>query len=87
MSIGLEKIIASANSIFIQPNPNNGEFIVKSNKHISVIKITDVFGKVVQVLQPSGLDILVDIQGQAKGMYFVNVMTDGKQQIFKVVKE
>jgi trimeric autotransporter adhesin len=86
-SIGLEKVIATANTISIQPNPNNGEFVIRASKNMNSIKITDVFGKVIQVLQPSGLEIAIDIQGQAKGMYFVNVMTDGKQQIFKVVKE
>jgi hypothetical protein len=84
---GLAKTLNTTNTITIQPNPSHGEFVIKATNTIDVIKITDVFGKVMQVLQSSGLELLIDIQGQAKSMYFVNVMTAGKQQIFKVVKE
>ncbi len=70
----------------IYPNPNNGLFNVELNT-ISQIIITNTLGQVVlNETMETGKNNL-DIQNQPAGIYFINVIQNGKQQTLKLVKE
>lgn len=74
------------------PNPSNGKFTLKmqseSDAKVSV-RILDVEGKTVynQKLKPSGglCTQEIDISGEAKGMYFLNIEQKGKYLSRKII--
>jgi subtilisin-like proprotein convertase family protein len=68
----------SLQAISIYPNPSAGQFHVSSETAMEALTVTDVFGKIVQRLQPQS-DACVLQMGNA-GVYFVTVKTaDGMQ--------
>jgi carboxyl-terminal processing protease len=90
----LPNVIASAGpaTIYIQPNPAQNELSVNAfgiNSHID-ITITDLTGKIItqKGVQPNGSNSVTsfDISNLASGMYLVNVKTDVKQFVFKLIK-
>jgi hypothetical protein len=77
---------AIANSISIYPNPNNGLFTIELKETTQVI-ITNILGHILlNSTLHTGKQIL-DIKNNANGIYFVQLIKDGKQQTIKLVKE
>ena len=76
---GINEKLPKSNSIY--PNPNNGEFTLELNETIEVI-IANISGS---VLLNSTLNI--GKQTLANGIYFVQLIIDGKQQTIKLIKE
>lgn len=73
------------------PNPSNGLFSIEVPAAIEIIAICifDAFGQqVVNHKIESGLtDLSFDLNGQSKGIYFVNVKTADASYLIKIVKE
>jgi hypothetical protein len=72
----------------VYPNPCNGIFNValKGNYSKAAMYVTDITGKIVynHTLAPDNINT-VDMQGNPKGLYFVTITTDGKNQTYKLV--
>lgn len=60
-------------TIVVYPNPSNGSVTIKSENEILSLKVIDVLGKEVVILQPASS--LVTVQNLAKGIYIVVAQT------------
>jgi len=74
------------NSVAIYPNPVNDNITI-NGEAIKSIKVTDFKGRTVRRLLTSGNQITIDLSGNAKGVYFVNVETKKGILIKKIVLE
>lgn len=83
--------IVPEKSIFqIQPNPNNGNFIISaaSNAVPEKIRIYNMLGKMVYLLDRNiGVTTNVDLADEPSGVYFVEVLSGGKGYYKKLIKE
>jgi hypothetical protein len=81
---GIDEVLS--NSSLIYPNPNNGEFTIELNEITQVI-ITDALGHaLLHSILGAGKQTL-DIKNHANGIYFVQLIIDGKRQTIKLIKE
>ncbi len=76
----------NTNRSLIYPNPSNGLYTIELSVK-SEITICNVLGEVIlnQFMQ-AGKQAL-NLQQQANGIYFVRLVSEGKQECFKLVKE
>jgi hypothetical protein len=76
-----------ANGTFIiYPNPTSTTLTITSQKPITSIQLTDLFGRVVLAQQGQrGKTEMVDVSMLAPSVYFVAVEADGAQVVKKVV--
>lgn len=83
--VGLENLSHSDLMALIYPNPNNGIFNIELNEFAQV-SITNTFGQIVlNKFMPSGKQS-IDMQNQANGIYFINILSQGKSQSIKFIK-
>src|SRR5207248_1486854 len=59
--------------ISIFPNPFSNIFILKSNKEITSIFISDALGRQIAALNPNDSEVQIDLKGQPKGLYLVRI--------------
>ena len=84
--------ISSAN-FHIYPNPSSGKFTIESTEKISSIEILNLLGeKVTQSVIPSGASLpavgrefTIDLSQAPKGIYFVQVLSEGQSTVRKIV--
>ncbi len=78
----------SASKLSIYPNPTNGDFTITGLElvgTVSSLTLTDMNGKVVKVLDTKATKFSM---GSIKpGVYFLNILSENKQQVLKIVKE
>ncbi len=76
------------NDFKIHPNPTTGKVnleLYKENKDVQ-INVRTIEGKLLQTINAVNDNISFEINGCA-GMYFVEVISEGEKNVFKVVKE
>lgn len=80
-SLGLDDNLANT-SFSLYPNPATTTFYINSNKNVAV-KIFDLTGKVVktQLYNTSG----IDVSNLEKGIYIVEINSENKKQISKLI--
>ena len=76
---------ADQNMFNIFPNPNNGEFVIKSYTTISKIEIFTVTGEIVYSNHISSSSYNVDLTNINKGVYIVKVTSDVNSQIKRII--
>lgn len=70
--VGIDEASADAAFFSVYPNPNSGEFVIRSNRDMSVL-ITDELGQLLQTVPLStGNDHNAIISGLSNGVYFIN---------------
>jgi len=69
----------------IYPNPNNGEFVVRSNSDISLTLINELGQIVRTVMVTESNNHTVSVSDLAKGIYFMTGQKDGAQIHQKIV--
>ena len=74
------------NSIRIFPNPNNGNFTVKSSRKLDIILITNILGQDVVVVKPKSSSELIDLTDKPKGVYIVKLRLENHDRIIRVIK-
>jgi len=82
-----EKNITEIVSIF--PNPSNGKFCIqiKHSERISLIEVRNIQGTLISSIKnESNNEIFIDISNQPNGIYFVNILLNGKAQTTKIIK-
>ena len=86
---GINTYSDAANKFSISPNPNNGSFKINTNKEYKniSIEITDVIGQTVFATKEKETSTINVTFNQPPGLYFINIIADGKRQVMKVVKE
>ncbi|MCW3083837.1 MAG: Lysyl endopeptidase [Bacteroidetes bacterium] len=77
-------------SVSVYPNPNNGQFNVSINmakaKNVT-IKVMNILGEVVSTKSLENVSnnvCNIDLTGQAKGMYFVEITADNEKVVKKI---
>ena len=74
------------NSISVYPNPTNGFFTIELNE-IAQIIITNSLGDVlINKTLDAGKQNL-DLQNKINGIYFIRLIQNNKQEVFKLIKE
>jgi hypothetical protein len=68
---GIEAISATTPIISIYPNPNNGEFFVKTNSAMNINVINDIGQIVISAPLSAGSDYKVNIGNLPNGIYFL----------------
>jgi len=74
------------NNIKIFPNPTTGIITIEGENIESVI-VTDVTGQLIKRINQKKQKIIIDLSGQSKGLYFVQVKTDKGTKIEKIIIE
>lgn len=81
-------IAANKSEISIQPNPTNGSFtVVMKNEERVNAKLTlfNIFGNVIFQQVISNPSAIIDISGEAKGIYYLKVENGQKVSVEKIV--
>ena len=83
---GISQLGASA--IELYPNPNKGDFYVKStDKSVFGVEVIDVTGKVVWNSTSQSSEIHVSMKDRAAGVYYVRIHKGQELKVVKMVKE
>ncbi|MEN9913756.1 MAG: Secretion system C-terminal sorting domain, partial [Bacteroidota bacterium] len=80
--------INESNTLMIYPNPTNGDFTITGLElvgTVSSLTLTDMNGKVVKVLDTKATKFSMD--SIKPGVYFLNIISENKQEVLKIVKE
>ena len=90
--IGINEI-NNENEFAIYPNPTTGTFRISSRSNgigfrIETIYITNVLGELVyqSTIKNQQSTIIIDISGQSKGIYFIQITTNNKFYNQKIIK-
>jgi hypothetical protein len=83
---------AEVKSFSVYPNPFNNQLNIRNNGTSGIayqIQLVDLSGKMIasQQLITNGLDMSITLPEMPAGIYFVRMINNQDQQIFKVVKE
>lgn len=79
---------AIENAIAIYPNPSNGLYNVElSNETTASIEVYNVLGKLVQSIPQADSKTMIDLTGFPKGVYLVNIFSNGEQTSKKIILE
>ena len=79
---------AAENAISIYPNPSNGLYTIELADYTDAsIEIYNVLGKKVKSMQQTATKTTVDLTGFPKGVYFVNILSNGEQISKKIILE
>ena len=85
-AVGVEEISAN-NSVFIFPNPNNGNFTVSQNGNVQSISITvlNVLGEKIFETRTAASKTDINLSNQSNGIYFIQVKTKDKISNHKII--
>jgi len=73
-------------SMYLYPNPSNGEFILKTSNTINgKIQVTNYIGKVVNETMINGNYILINLKNNNKGLYFIKLI-DSNNNLINIKK-
>lgn len=79
---------AKENAISVYPNPGTGLYSIELADYTDAsIEIYNVLGKKVKTVQQTTTKMTVDLTGFPKGVYFVNILSDGEQISKKIILE
>ncbi|NCC87481.1 MAG: PKD domain-containing protein [Clostridia bacterium] len=89
--IFVETGISSNNltNMFAYPNPTSGNIVIEAEEKISKIKITDISGKIIYIIQSDdNKKEIIDFSSFSKGLYLIEVI-DKKDNtiIFRIIKD
>jgi hypothetical protein len=84
-SVGVSE--KESNSFTVYPNPNNGQFVVKHNKNIASIRVYNVMGQVVFQNTAVNAQQFAFNNELNRGLYFVEMISNGKKITQRVVVE
>ncbi|MFY7668412.1 MAG: MopE-related protein [Crocinitomicaceae bacterium] len=79
--------VISDMNVMVSPNPNAGSFTIEFNQLVTnaEINLTDLNGKIVRVYQLSGDSIQISDSKLEKGVYLLNVSTQGNTLIERII--
>jgi len=86
VSTSVNELVGLGIQIF--PNPSDGIFTISSQKNSTMfVVVTDITGKVIFTDKFTGKVNRIDLSGQAKGMYFVQITIEGRPTSAKLIIE
>ena len=86
-AVGINDATMKENSVAVYPNPNNGSFEMVLDTPFQEAKLTifDITGKVIVEQKITQNNTQLNLLSHPKGMYFYQVLTDGKQVTGKII--
>ena len=84
--VGINQISTSSWQYAVYPNPNQGEFIIETSEQITAV-IVNAIGQSVSTQQLYAGKNSINLNSQAKGVYFVQLKNANSTKIIKVVKQ
>ncbi len=75
----------SFNDVYIFPNPSSGIFTLQMNGSSAKICVRDVMGRCVFQKDCKSETLEIDLSAQSKGIYFLEVLAEGKREVKKIV--
>jgi len=84
--VGIQKYSGNVWEYGVYPNPNAGEFVIETSATIS-ITILNALGQPVFSKQLTEGKNAIDLNNQAKGIYFVQLKNGSSTKIIKVIKQ
>jgi hypothetical protein len=85
---GINTVANNSSDIKVFPNPSKGEFVIEmGTSYDKSVEVVDFTGKVVYSTKTNNAKINVNINNYAAGVYYVKVMSNGKVDVVKVVKD
>lgn len=83
---GIEESANFVSSVY--PNPTTGMITVQLHTAVSSMTVTDVTGRIVRAFaEQSASAVSIDLNKEAKGVYFLNVYVNDRAQTLRIVKE
>lgn len=87
--VGYELLEISEQSILIYPNPTNGYITFKASKFLddnALVEIKSVDGRIIDVLEFNGSELLEYELNEDKGTYLITLTTDLGKHTYKIIK-
>jgi subtilisin-like proprotein convertase family protein len=85
-TIGIEESANFVSSVY--PNPTTGMITVQLHTAVTSMTVTDVTGRIVrQFAEQAANSVSIDLNKEAKGVYFLNVYVNERVQTLRIVKE
>ena len=85
-TIGIEESANFVSSVY--PNPTTGIITVQLHIAVSSMTVTDVTGRIVREhAEQSASAVTIDLNKEANGVYFLNIIVDERVQTLRIVKE
>ncbi len=70
----------------VYPNPGTGVFTIEMNDELNAtVEVYDALGKKVKTIQQNGFKSVLDLTGFPKGMYMINITSEGQLVSKKIV--
>ena len=89
-ALPVEELLNEKLEIKVMPNPSNTYFnlVIKgSNENPATVRITDIFGRVVEKHEKISSNSVLRIGNRlTSGAYFVEVIQDGQRRFIKIIK-
>lgn len=74
-------------NISVYPNPSNGILNIKAEKNIQKVEVFNAMGQLVNSLKANANNATLDLSDLPNGLYTVNAVVDGSNNISKFIKE
>ena len=68
------------------PNPTNDKWNINASQSITSVRLMDITGKQIMMVQPNDMNAVIDASELSSGMYFANVQTESGSKTVKLVK-
>jgi len=82
-SVGID--VAQMENSQVFPNPNSGQFVIKSSKIPDLISVSDLIGNEIIQIIPMDFTTNVSLEGFSAGVYYVHVSSNNITQHIKIV--
>lgn len=75
------------NSVSVYPNPVHANLNLKNSSKIDLVEVISVLGQKVLIQDVNDFDAKINMSSLEKGIYFVKVISEGKEKTIKIIKE
>lgn len=75
------------NSVSVYPNPVHANLNLKNSSKIDFVEVISVLGQKVLIQNVNDFDTKINMGSLEKGVYFVKVISEGKEKTIKIIKE
>jgi glucose/arabinose dehydrogenase len=79
--------ISDNHEVSIFPNPSRGQFHITASIAIQKIVITDIMGKQIYIAEPNNHTVLLSLENEAKGIYFVKINSKSGSALRRIIIE
>ena len=74
------------NHASVYPNPTDGLLTIQSAQQIDSVEMYDIQGRILQRSAVGASEYFIDLSERQSGVYFVKIISAGKQSVYKVIK-